>query len=252
VKVGVTALLTERVVVITGAAGGIGTALVDRFLLNGDTVIATDLEETRLSAMLSTRLGTKLTTVEADLTNEQHCVDLASVAHNKAGRVDVLINCAGYFPIRPFEEITLDEWRRVIDINLTGVFLTTRSILPLIKGRNWGRIINIGSGSFFKGTPNQSHYVAAKAGVVGLSRSLASELGPHGITVNVVTPGLTSTDAVLQTMPAELLEARRLQRSIRRHQYADDLLGAVFFLASPGADFITGQIMNVDGGSVMH
>ena len=245
-------MLTERVVVITGAAGGIGTVLVDRFLSNGDTVIATDLGEDRLSAMLSTRPGTKLATVEADVTNEQHCAELARVAREKAGRVDVLINCAGYFPLRPFQEMTFEEWRRVIDINLNGVFLITRSILPLMKGRDWGRIINFGSGTFFKGTPNQSHYVAAKAGVVGLSRSLASELGPLGITVNVVTPGLTSTDAVLQTMPAKQLEARRQERPIRRHQYAPDLVGAVFFLASPEADFITGQIMNVDGGNVMH
>lgn len=127
----------------------------------------------------------------------------------------------------------------------------TSNILPLMKANGWGRIINFSSGTVFIGTSNFSHYAAAKAGVVGFSRCLASELGAYGITVNVVSPGLTATDTVVRTLSPELLEARRLQRPLQRHGLAADIVGTVRFLASADADFITGQTINVDGGVVM-
>ena len=243
----------DRVVLITGAAGGMGSVLVERFLANGDTVIATDTKDDTLAKLRGGRdAAAKLVTAAADISKEDDCDRLAAVARDEAGRVDVLINCAGFFPITPFEEMSPDEWRQVIDINLTGVFLLTRAALPLMKGRGWGRIINFGSASVFEGVSGQAHYVAAKAGLVGLARSLAREVGEYGITVNILTPGLTVTPTVRKNFPEEMLAKQRDARALKRDEQPEDLVGAVFFLASPDSDFISGQIINVDGGKHMY
>jgi NAD(P)-dependent dehydrogenase (short-subunit alcohol dehydrogenase family) len=243
---------SNRVVLITGAGGGVGSVLVERFLANDDTVIATDSSDAALRD-LRDRLAVdaKLITAAADISSEADTKALAESAHEQAGRVEVLINCAGFFPILPFEEISVADWQRVIDINLTGSFLMIRTLLPLMKGRGWGRIINFGSGSVFDGTRNQTHYVAAKAGIVGFTRSLAREVGGYGITVNVITPGLTVTKAVRDHFPPALLEAQRQARALQRDEEPEDLVGPVYFLASPDAGFITGQTLNVDGGKFM-
>jgi NAD(P)-dependent dehydrogenase (short-subunit alcohol dehydrogenase family) len=241
-----------RVVVITGAAGGVGSLLVSRFLANGDTIIATDAVKEGLEKLSEQRdAGARLVTAPADISAEAECAEFADLVRETAGRVDVLINCAGYFPFAPFEEMSASQWRQVIDVNLTGSFLMSHAMLPLMKENGWGRIVSFGSGSVFDGTANQSHYVAAKAGVVGFSRSLAREVGRYGITVNVVTPGLTVTKAVRDSFPAEILEAQREGRAIKRDEVPEDLVGPVFFLASPDADFISGQTLNVDGGKFM-
>ena len=196
----------------------------------------------------SNEVNSQLLAVAADIASQESCQRLADVARHRFGRIDILINCAGWFPMVSFEEMTVDQWRQVIDVNLTGTFLVTKAAVPLMKDHGWGRIINFGSGSLFDGTADQSHYVAAKAGVLGFSRSLARELGVYGITVNVITPGLTVTKAVKDTFPAEILEAQRIRRALHRDEVAEDLVGPVFFLASDDAGFITGQTLNVDGG----
>jgi 3-oxoacyl-[acyl-carrier protein] reductase len=242
----------DRVVVITGAAGGVGTVLVDRFIRNGDQVIAVDATSDGLERLRAQYpSGARITTVVGDVSREADGQRLAEVTASAAGRADVLINCAGFFPIVPFEQMTPSEWNRVIEVNLTGTFLVTRAILPLMSGRGWGRIINFGSASTFDGTPGQAHYVAAKAGVIGFSRSLAREVGGQGITVNVITPGLTVTQAVRDHFPPAVLESQRSRRAIQRDETPDDLVGPVFFLASPDSDFMSGQTINVDGGKFM-
>jgi NAD(P)-dependent dehydrogenase (short-subunit alcohol dehydrogenase family) len=242
----------DRIVLITGAAGGMGTLFVERFLANGDTVIATDYSEETL-ARLADKFdeSARLRTTAADISDEASCAKLAAFARDKVGRVDVLINCAGFFPTQSFDEMSLGDWNKVIGINLTGVFLMVKAVLPLMKGRGWGRIVNIGSGSMFAGVAEQTHYVAAKAGVLGFSRSLARVVGKEGITVNVVAPGLTLTPAVAKSMPAEMIAAQVKTRAIQRDETGDDLVGTVFFLASPDADFMSGQTLNVDGGKHM-
>ncbi len=243
---------TDRVVLITGAAGGIGALLAARFLANGDTVIATDNSEEALAKLaLSSDRDSKLHALSADISDEASCARLASFARDRAGRVDVLVNCAGLFPAQSFEAITLCDWNKVVGINLTGVFLMVKAMLPLMKGQGWGRIINVGSASIFEGVAEQTHYVAAKAGVLGFSRSLARVVGRDGITVNVVTPGLTVTPRVKEAMPPKLLEAQIEARCIQREETGADLVGTVFFLASPDADFVCGQTLNVDGGKHM-
>ena len=242
----------DRVVVITGAAGGVGSVLVERFLTNGDTVLASDSDQGVLDAWRERYdAGAKLSVSAADISSEADTAALAEVARDRFERVDVLINCAGYFPIVPFEEMSVQDWRTIIDVNLTGSFLMTRAVLPLMKGRGWGRIINFGSGSVFDGTRGQTHYVAAKAGIVGFTRSLAREVGGYGITVNVITPGLTVTKAVRDSFPAEILQAQVAGRALQRDEVPEDLVGPVFFLASPDSDFVSGQTLNVDGGHFM-
>jgi 3-oxoacyl-[acyl-carrier protein] reductase len=241
-----------RIVMITGAAGGMGALFVTRFLANGDTVIATDTSDEALAKLAGeVGEGAKLFTRKADISDEASCADLTAFARDKAGRVDVLVNCAGYFPTQAFAEVSLTDWNKVIGINLTGAFLMVKAVLPLMTGRSWGRIINIGSGSMFEGVDVQAHYVAAKTGVLGFSRSLARVVGKDGITVNVVAPGLTMTPAVAKHMPPELVQAQVKARAIQRDETGEDLVGTVFFLASPDADFMSGQTLNVDGGKHM-
>jgi 3-oxoacyl-[acyl-carrier protein] reductase len=243
---------TDRVVVITGAAGGVGSLLVERFLANGDTVVATDAAAEELKRLADrNERDSRLLTHLADIASEEDVQGLADLAGQEFGRVDVLVNCAGYFPYVPFEELTAGMWRRVVDVNLTGSYLTAQAFLPLMKNRGWGRIVNFGSASVYAGAPSQAPYVAAKAGIVGFSRTLARELGGYGITVNVITPGLTVTPVVRATAPPEVLEALRYRRAIQRDEQPQDLVGPVFFLASPDSDFITGQTLNVDGGNYM-
>jgi NAD(P)-dependent dehydrogenase (short-subunit alcohol dehydrogenase family) len=239
--------------VITGAAGGVGALLAARFLANGDTVLATDVSAQALGRLEAPDGAPgRLITAAADISSEQDVKRLADLATEPTGRVDVLINCAGFFPIMPFEEMSAGDWQRVIDINLTGTFLMTHAFLPLMQGRGWGRIVNFGSGSVFEGTRGQAHYVAAEAGIVGFSRSLAREVGGDGITVDVITPGLTVTKAVRDSFPAAILQAQRDGRALRRDELPEDLVGPVFFLASPDAGFISGQTLNVDGGNSCH
>jgi NAD(P)-dependent dehydrogenase (short-subunit alcohol dehydrogenase family) len=240
---------TDRVVVITGAAGGMGTLFVERFLANGDTVIAIDNDEDALG-QLAGKAGaqSKLHVLAGDVSSEGSCGEFAHFTRKKTGRVDVLVNAAGFFPIQPFEEMTLGDWNKVVGTNLTGVFLMVRAMLPLMKDRGWGRIINIGSASMFDGVADQIHYVASKAGVLGLSRSLARVVGKQGITVNVVTPGLTVTPKVAATIPKKMRDAQIEARAIQREETGEDLVGSVFFLASSDADFLSGQTINVDGG----
>jgi len=242
-----------RIVVVTGGAGGIGSKVVDRFLANGDTIFAIDNRLDALKTLLGTRSAQdQLVAIAGDVSKEDDTRGFADTIRAKAGRVDVLINCAGYYPIVPFEKMTFEQWQLIIAINLSGAFLMVSALLPLMKGRGWGRVVNIASASVFEGVVGQTHYVAAKSGLVGFSRSLATEVGEYGITVNCVAPGLTVTAPVKRNMPASTIEGQRALRAIQRDEQAEDLAGPVFFLASPEANFMSGQMLVVDGGKIKH
>ena len=242
-----------RIVVVTGGAGGIGSKIVDRFLANGDTIFAIDNRLDALKTLLGTRSAQdQLVAIGGDVSKEDDTRGFADTIRAKAGRVDILINCAGYYPIVPFEKMTFEQWQLIIAINLSGAFLMVSALLPLMKGRGWGRVVNIASASVFEGVVGQTHYVAAKSGLVGFSRSLATEVGEYGITVNCVAPGLTVTAPVKRNMPASTIEGQRALRAIQRDEQAEDLAGPVFFLASPDANFMSGQMLVVDGGKIKH
>ena len=242
---------TDRTVVVTGAAGGMGAEIVRRFIGNGDIVIATDTGDEGLAALSDAVSSERLHTHKADISDEADTAALAALAKEATGRVEVLVNVAGFFPVQKFLDMTAADWRKIIDINLTGTALMCHAMLPLMIGRGWGRIVNIGSASIYGGVAGQSHYVAAKAGVIGLTRSLAREFGPEGVTVNVVAPGVTSTPNAKKTLPQSIQDDAVKARCLPREEHAGDLTGTVFFLASPDADFVTGQTVIVDGGNQM-
>jgi 3-oxoacyl-[acyl-carrier protein] reductase len=239
-----------RVVVVTGAGGGIGSKIVDRFLSNEDIVVGIDRSGPALDRLVSQRPGAKLYSFYGDVTKPAEVRAFTDFVKQNHDRVDVLVNCAGFFPTVPFEQMSLEQWREVIEINLTSQFQMTQAMLPLLKGRGWGRIVNITSASIFEGVVQQTHYVSAKAGIVGFSRSLAMEVGLYGITVNMVAPGLTLSEAVVKSMPDKLIKTQPELRALKRDECPQDLAGPVFLLASPDADFISGQLLVVDGRKV--
>jgi 3-oxoacyl-[acyl-carrier protein] reductase len=172
------------------------------------------------------------------------------------GRIDGLVNNASLMSVlerRDWKEIPNDEWDRVMDVNLRGIFSCCKAVFPQMKAQGGGKIVNISSGRFWNGTPNRLHYSTSKAGVIGLTRSLAREVGIDNINVNAITPGFTLSDTQISSSGEYAKNnAPPSDRCIQRHQYPEDLAGAVMFLLSQGSDFISGQTLNVDGGQFMH
>ena len=239
----------RKTVIVTGAAGGIGAALTRRFLAEGAQVCASDYSAKGLE-QLAQDLGApaNLLIVESDISQEESCARLAAQVAAKWGAADILVNNAGKFPFRDFEDITYKEWKEVTAINLDGTFLMVKAFLPLLKKSAAGRIINISSGSVLSPPPNQAHYVAAKAGVIGFTRALAVSLGQYKITVNAILPGVVATKAALDSFPPGLIDKIAAEGAIKRREVAEDLVGPVVFLASEDAEFFTGQSLSVDGG----
>jgi 3-oxoacyl-[acyl-carrier protein] reductase len=169
------------------------------------------------------------------------------------GRIDVLVNNAGIYPHTPFDELSFNEWHRVLSTNLDSVFLCTRAVFPVMRERGYGRVVNISSATFFLGYPEMTAYISSKGGIVGFTRALASEAGAHGITVNAITPGLIETEGSAEEDPTgELFEEIVGGQAIKRRGQPEDIAECVAYLASPAAGFITGQTVNVDGGHRYH
>jgi NAD(P)-dependent dehydrogenase (short-subunit alcohol dehydrogenase family) len=196
-------------------------------------------------------LGAQALGVECDVSREEDTLRLATETLARFGRVDVLVNNAALYGVlqrRPFMEIPLEEWDRVMAVNLRGLFLCARAVFPAMKTAGKGKIVNIASGTFFKGVPNYIHYTTSKGGVVGFTRSLARELGEFGIRVNAIAPGFTLSGENEKNMPAEGKEANVRARMLKRAEIPEDIVGTLVFLASDDSDFITGQTIVVDGG----
>jgi NAD(P)-dependent dehydrogenase (short-subunit alcohol dehydrogenase family) len=250
-------LLAGKVALVTGGAKGIGFAVASDLARRGAAVVIADLEGAKAATAQLGNSGHRAFGLEADVASERDVSRLAEAAAAEFGGLDILVNNAAIFSAlrrRPFEEIDPSEWRRVMEVNTLGPFLCCRAVLPLLKARGGGRIINISSGVAFKGNPGMAHYVASKGAVVSLTRALASELGPFKILVNSVAPGLTLSDGVLEN-PELLAGAREFSvrtRALARDMTPADLVGAVAFLAGPDSAFITGQTIVVDGGAYYH
>ena len=175
----------------------------------------------------------------------------------RCGTVDVLVNNAGLYAslaMRSFTEIPLEEWRRVMDVNVASMFLTCRAVVPVMRGRGGGAIVNISSGTPFRGVPFLLHYVTSKGAIVAFTRALAKELGKDGVRVNCVAPGFTMSEGVKQhpEVVEKLRDVSIAARTIQRDQEPEDVVGAVVYLAGPSSAFVTGQTIVIDGGQYFH
>jgi 3-oxoacyl-[acyl-carrier protein] reductase len=250
--------VSGRVVVVTGGGRGIGRVYCEAFAQAGMRVVLADihLEEAERVAAAIRAVGGAALGVRDDISREEDTQKMAEAAAREFGGIDALVNNASLMsslPRRPWCEIPLEEWDRVMAVDLRGLFLCCRAVHPYMQRRGKGKIVNISSGRVLEGTPNRLHYTTAKAGVIGFTRALARELGTDRINVNVVLPGLTLSDTQVASSQAGYLnDAYNQQRALKRAQYPEDLVGTVLYLVSDASDFVTGQSFNVDGGKVMH
>ena len=247
--------LDGQVALVTGAARGLGFAIARRLGTDGARVALFDRDgpaAERAAAALGDE-DVAASWHEVDVTDERAVRDGVEAVVREAGRVDVLVNNAGIFPHTPFGELAFDEWRRVLGVNLDGVFLCSHAVYPHMVERGYGRIVNVSSATFFIGYPEMTPYIASKGGIIGFTRALASEAGPHGITVNAVTPGLIETEgSAVEDPTGELFEEIVGGQSVKRRGQPEDVAEVVAYLVGPRAGFITGQTVNVDGGHRYH
>ncbi|MCL4181820.1 MAG: SDR family oxidoreductase [Burkholderiaceae bacterium] len=245
--------LAGRVAVVTGGAAGIGKEFSIALASQGAKVLVADIQDAaptleRIEAAGGTGIGMKV-----DVANEKDVGNMVERTLDAYGRLDILINNAGVYPMQSFEQIGLDDWQKVLRVNLDGTFLCIKAALPQMKAQRYGRIVTITSTTFFMGVPHFAHYVSTKGGVIGLTRSLAAEVGEFGITMNCIAPGLTKTEG-LEATP-QLLQAWDMlvaSQCIKRKQTPADLVGPLLFFASDDSAFVTGQTLCVDGGWARH
>ncbi len=245
--------LEGKVALVTGAAQGIGRAIADGLSAAGARIVVADLRGAEEAAAAYPD-GVGLT---ADVSNEDDVRRLVAEAVERCGAIDVLVNNAGLYAslqMRAFEEIPLEEWRQVMDVNVASMFLMCREVVPVMRAHGGGRIVNISSGTPFRGVPFLLHYVTSKGAIVALTRALAKEVGKDNVLVNCVAPGFTMSAGV-EANPEVVSKLRDVSvsaRTLQRDQVPEDVVGAVVFLSGPGADFVTGQTMVIDGGQYFH
>jgi pyridoxal 4-dehydrogenase len=246
--------LAGQTALVTGAAQGLGYAASARLAADGASVALLDRDGQRLGAAADALRAEGLTVLPhtVDLTDEEGVRAAVAAILSAEGRIDVLVNNVGIYPHRPFEDLTYAEWRNVFAVNLDSVFLCSHAVYPAMRERGYGRIVNVSSSTFFIGYPGLAAYIASKGGIIGFTRALASEAGPHGITVNAVTPGLIATEGVLGGEEAGLFDEIVPQQALPRRGEPQDIAECIAYLASPAAGFITGQTINVDGGHRFH
>jgi NAD(P)-dependent dehydrogenase (short-subunit alcohol dehydrogenase family) len=245
--------LAGKVAVVTGAAQGIGNAIAHGLAQKGARIVVADLQRPdEAAAEIPDGVG-----IQVDCADEDAVERMAEEVVDRCGGIDILINNAGLYAslaMRPFTEIPLEEWRKVMDVNVASMFLASRAVVPRMRERGGGKIVNVSSGTVFRGVPFLLHYVASKGAIVAMTRALAKELGKDGIHVNCVAPGFTMSEGVQQH--EEVVQALRdvsiAARTIQRDQLPEDVVGAVVFLCTSAADFITGQTMVIDGGQYFH
>jgi pyridoxal 4-dehydrogenase len=241
--------LENRVAIVTGAGQGIGRAIAEKLSQEGASVVVADIN-TDTATKTAADIGGLAHTV--DVSNEEQVARLVNATIGNYGKVDILVNDAAIVPFTPWDDLDFAEWRRIMSVNLDGVYLTSRAVYPHMKEAGYGRIVNIASNVIVAGTPNMAHYVASKGGVFGFTRALATELGRHGITVNAVAPGLTASEGVLAGSHAEAFDFVVSLQAIPRRAVPADIAPAVAFLASEEAAWVTGAMIVADGGHTRH
>jgi pyridoxal 4-dehydrogenase len=238
-----------RVAVVSGAAQGMGKAVAQRLGEEGATVFAVDINAEGAAATAKSMGGASFG-VGCDIGDEAEVSRLFETVAAKCGKLDVLVNVAAIVPFVKWDELTFTEWRRVLRVNLDGLYLMCRAGSELMRKNGYGRIVNFSSNSIFAGTPNMAHYVASKGGVLTFTRALATELGPFRITANSICPGLIDTEGVQTTPHKDAFEFVGMLQAIKGRGVPTDVVPAAAFLASEEAQWITGQAINVDAGMV--
>ena len=246
----------RKVVLITGAAQGIGRVVAAGFAGAGWDVGVADVQLDKVVAVAGgLGGGARACAARMDVADEASVRAGVAEVEQKLGRIDALINNAALFTQltrRPIVDTDLADWNRVMAVNLGGPFLTTRAVVEAMRRVGGGSIVNIATVGIYHGTNQLVHYNASKAGLIGLTRTAAAELGQHNIRVNAIAPGSTATEAVMAVSSPERLAEKARQRCLARIQTPEDLVGPLLFLASEQSAFITGQLLNVDGGEFFH
>jgi len=241
--------LEGRVAIVTGAGQGIGRAIAEKLRDEGAAVIVAD-KNSETAAKSAAEIGGIAHVT--DVSDPDQVSALVAAAVDQFGRIDILVNDAAIVPFVPWEELDFAEWRRVMSVNIDGVFLMCKAVYPHMKAAGYSRIVNIASNVVTAGTPNMAHYVSSKGAVFAFTRSLATEVGAYGITVNAVAPGLTASEGVLASPHAGAFDFVVSLQSIPRRGVPADIAPAVAFLASAEAHWITGQMLTADGGHTRH
>lgn len=249
--------LKDKVAIVTGGSKGIGRAIAEGLASEGANIIIADVAGAAVAGQEMNQKEFRATGIKADVSSQRDTEGMAQETIKQFGRIDILVNNAGIISSLipgPFEKIGVEEWQRVMDVNVMGVFLCCRAVIGEMKKNKKGRIINIASGMPFKGAPFMLHYTASKGAVVALTRALAREVGEYNILVNAIAPGFTLSEGVLgnEAQLKLLREMKVKERALMRDQYPEDIVGAVKFFAGPDSNFITGQTLVVDGGAYFH
>jgi NAD(P)-dependent dehydrogenase (short-subunit alcohol dehydrogenase family) len=245
--------LAGKVAIVTGGARHIGAVYARKLASEGAAVVIADILDGEAVSREIQSTGGRALALGVDVSKEEDAMRMAAEAVQAFGRIDILVNNAAIFiniQRHPFYEISAEEWDRVSAVNIKGPFLCSKAVYPQMKQQRSGKIINISSSTVYWGTPLFLHYVASKAALVGMTRSLAREVGEFGICVNAIAPGLVEHEG--QNAPKALTELQLKARSLKRIQTPEDLLGVLVYLGSTDSDFVTGQTIVVDGGSVLH
>ena len=252
------ARLAGRTAIVTGGAKGIGRHYSQALAAEGAEVMIADLADgSALAEEIAGKHGRNATTsMVFDVSDEGQVKALVAKTMERFGKIDILVNNAALFaPLQEqeFTDIDVAVWDRVMAVNVRGPFLMAKHVVPHMRAKGYGKIINIGSGSVFRGMPQMLHYTTSKGAIVAFTRSLSRAVGEHGICVNTLAPGFTLSDSVVAENPTHMKSAQAnaiQRRAIKRDGHPQDLLGALVFLASTDSDFITGQVIAVDGGAV--
>jgi NAD(P)-dependent dehydrogenase (short-subunit alcohol dehydrogenase family) len=252
-----TKALAGKVAAVTGAAQGLGAAFALALAKEGADVIVGDVASTDATCAALRAAGGRAQGVTLDVTQPESVRQFAQAAIDAFGRIDILVNNAaisGAIQLKSLVDVSSEEWDRVMTVNVRGTFECTKAIAPLMKANGYGKIINLASGTAIKGSPGLPHYVASKGAIISLTRASAREFGVDGIRVNALAPGLTMSDGMKgnPSWSNDVIANNVASRALKREAVPQDLLGALIFLASPASDFVTGQTLSVDGGSVMN
>lgn len=238
----------SHVAVVTGSANGLGQMFCTTLASAGIPVVGIDIVDQARTAGLVEAQGVAFNALEADVSDLDAMRNSMDAAVASMGHIDIVVANAGVYPAGPFEEVTLDDWQALMRVNLDGVFCTLQSSLAHLRNNGWGRIVVIASAAIWMGVALQAPYVASKAALVGLVRSLAGEVAEDGITVNAISPGLTATEHVLNSWPGTLFETVIEMQEIKRRMVPEDLASSLLYLVDERTSFVTGQTINVDGG----